>query len=115
MTTEVICHNEFNGKHRWATCPHEFPHAYLKDSHRHTFVTETRFSVTDDDRQIEIFDAEDKVRGSIMTHYPVDPRDGLIDFGSSSCEMIARHIVESLGAVECSVREDGRGGACVRA
>lgn len=111
--TEVICCNEFQGVHAWRGCPGDFPHSHLSATHRHVFTMETRFAVQDDDRQVEIFWMEDRIREFVRKSFRKVPGTGLLDFGGNSCEMIARMVVKRFKARSCEVREDGRGGAKV--
>ena len=108
MTIVIAC-NEVAGTHCWENCPVGFPHPYLKSPHRHIFFIETEFEVSDEDRQIEIFEAQDNINRFIEKHYGKNSAG--IDFGGDSCEMIARKIVEAMGAKQCTVREDNKGGA----
>lgn len=112
MSRTVISHCEFPGVHRWPSCPAGHPHGYLKNEHRHTFVVECGFGVEDEDREVEIFKAEDDVVEFVVGKYGMAGGSGfLVDFGERSCETIAREVCLGVGANWCEVREDGKGGA----
>lgn len=109
MKRIVICHNEIDGLHQWATQPQTAPHGYLKNAHRHTFVIETKFEVTEDDRQIEFFARQDEIEQFVRDRFGIAGE--LVNFRDASCEMIAKAIAERFDALSCEVREDGKGGA----
>lgn len=108
MKTEtlVVACNLIEGFHRW---PNASPRRrFLAALHRHIFRIETSFAVADDDREIEIFDAQERVEEFLTRKFGRPCR-----FGDLSCEAIARTILEETGAVRVEVREDGFGGAVV--
>ena len=109
--TEVVCVNRFAGVHAWSGCPKGFSHEYLASPHRHEFVVETRFCVTDDDRQIEFLNMQDKIAEYVAAIFPRHDGTGVFEFGNLSCEMLARRITDHFRALSCEVREDGFGGA----
>lgn len=105
----VIAYNEIAGIHAWTDCPSETLHNYLRTPHRHIFVIETEVPVIQSDREVEIFELQDKIEDYIRETY--NHCGTLVDFGSESCEMIARRIAEAFNAISCTVREDSKGGA----
>lgn len=111
--TRVLTLNEFDGVHRWASCPATAPHNYLASPHRHRFTVECEFAVDGEDRALEIFEMQDRVEKFIRAQYPPfsNSPDALLDVGARSCEMVAHEICDGVDAVACTVREDGRGGA----
>ena len=109
--TEVICINRFSGIHAWSGCPNGFLHDYLASPHRHEFMVETRFRVTDDDRQIEFLEMQDRIAEYVAIAFPLHAGTSVFDFGGLSCEMLARRIADYFHALSCEVREDGFGGA----
>lgn len=111
--TRVLTLNEFDGVHRWQSCPATAPHNYLALVHRHRFTVECEFVVDGEDRALEIFELEDRVEKFIHAQYPpfANSPDTLLDVGARSCEMVAHEICDGVDAVACTVREDGRGGA----
>jgi len=100
-----------NGLHCWPDAPD--PVAFLRDPHRHTFWIRARLAVTHYNRDVEFFEFAALVRATLEDQYPDLPL-GLIDFGTSSCEMIAAFLVEELDLEECAVSEDQEHGAVVR-
>jgi hypothetical protein len=109
MRTCVITHNEFPGFHCWTDAP--LTHGYLRARHRHNFVVECHFRVEHDNREIEIFNQQEKIMNFIGDKYGIPA-----EFHEMSCEMIAKEIVNYFPeCITCSVREDGFGGAVVSA
>ena len=117
MNITVITHNEIAGVHCWPeAAEHCENHKYLVNPHHHTFVIECVFAVDHVDRQIEIFDMEGEINDHLHKRYNVT-YPTLCDFGANSCESIAVDIFNAFllnGIISCTVREDGKGGACVR-
>ena len=106
MKTRVVACNFIEGFHFWPDAPKR--RRFLAFEHRHLFRIETSFDVSDDDRQIEIYDAQECVERFLFDNFGKPCR-----FGKLSCESIARRILESLDAQEVKVLEDGFGGAVV--
>ena len=80
--------------------------AYLAAKHRHLFHVALRIPVADDDREVEFHDLLDQARADFGTG----------DFGSASCEMLARSLAQKTArrygrACEVAVFEDGEVGA----
>ena len=111
--TRILTLNEFDGVHRWSGCPQGGPHPYLVHAHRHRFTVECEFAVDGEDRELEIFALQDRVWAFILAQYPpfANSPDALLDVGGRSCETVAHEVCDGTGAVACTVREDGRGGA----
>lgn len=106
-SVSVITVNQIQGTHRWPKATRAV--GYLANEHRHVFVIEAEFSARHDDRDIEIIMQQDAIAALIKERYG-EPAA----FGSMSCEMIARSILEYYpSSVSCTVREDGYGGARV--
>jgi hypothetical protein len=92
------------GWHRWPNAPEH--RAYLASSHRHLFHVEVSMRTFHDDREIEFHDVLDWARAEF----------GSGDFGSASCEMLARALATSGSKkygrrVTVAVFEDGEAGA----
>ena len=107
MKKTVILDFELVGFHYWDNAP--APVSFLKSEHNFRF--RLGFSVTDLDREIEIFMQEDLVKEYINEAYGTP-----CDFGSMSCEMIAKDLLEFGIEDDCiwvEVFEDNRGGARV--
>lgn len=107
MSCEVITHNEEIGFHRWKDAPDEV--AFLRALHRHIFVIECRFSVSDTDREIEIFMMEREISAYLHEKYGSE-----MSLDNTSCESLAYELMFRFNAISVEVREDGKGGACVR-
>lgn len=98
------------GYHCYPAAPDEV--GFLRQTHRHVFKFKAQVEVFDDDRDIEFFMLQRRLKGLIRTEE--------VDFGAYSCEMLARDVVDYIVAhygeqrrvvVECS--EDGENGAIV--
>jgi hypothetical protein len=99
------------GFHHWPGAPEH--RAYLAAKHRHLFAVEVTTAVHDDDREIEFHDVRDAASAFLDC---IQGRDG--DFGSRSCEQIARELAGHLAGyykrpVIASVWEDWEFGATV--
>lgn len=108
MKIFVKTYNEIKGFHYWENAP--APVEFLKNRHRHIFHIITEFEVDGTDREIEILMQERKIENYLFNKYG---KAGHCEFDGRSCEMIAKEILESFGAVKCEVNEDGKGGAVV--
>lgn len=112
MTTTVFITLTQEGTHCWPTCDKDAV-SFLKSTHRHLFGVRCVFPVRHDDRDIEFIVAKRSVRAYLLERY--GDGDGVCSFGSMSCEMIARDLLERFGLVKCAVDEDGENGAEVSA
>jgi hypothetical protein len=88
--------------------------AYLADRHRHLFHVSVTTEVDHDDREIEFHDLMEEAR-SIYRNMG----NGEGEYGSMSCEAMARQLGQSLiyryhRTFEVSVFEDGEVGATVK-
>lgn len=95
------------GWHHWPDAPPV--RAYLRDTHRHIFHFEVAVSVGHDDREIEFHDLRDFCLSCVADGH---------DFGSMSCEGIARQLLADLAGEYgrqrrylVSVFEDNENGA----
>ncbi len=116
MIATVISTFTLNGFHAWDGAPSEL--TYLSMRHRHEFRFRIECRVGHDDRQVEFHQLQRAARRHIDALYPHGGNGGELEFGSRSCEMIAREVLEcltkngwTLSAVE--VWEDGECGARV--
>lgn len=101
----VITNNRIEGIHYWKEAIP--PVEYLKYPHRHIFWIRCKFAVDYDDRDVEIIMTQNEIEEHINTKYGRPA-----DFGSLSCEMIAKEILNNFDkCVSCEVLEDGYGGA----
>jgi hypothetical protein len=108
------------GLHHWPGAPDE--ENYLRQPHRHLFTVTVRMQARHSDRETEINAfarwLHDQVLPSIAT---TSRADGPADFGSRSCEQLARQITDQIRTrhgddrwIECEVLEDGILGGGVR-
>jgi hypothetical protein len=105
--------------HAWPDAPDEVP--FLRVPHRHVFVIRARKAVQHDDRDIEFIQFGWRVKhllgqcfprtGTSMLGYPEAP----LDLGVTSCEQLARMLLDHFGLDSCSVHEDDENGATVSA
>lgn len=100
------------GFHHWPDAP--TARAYLRNPHRHLFHVEVSTTVEHDDRDIEFHDLRDE---SITLLRGIAVGKGF-DFGSQSCETIARRL--GLRLIDryrlpftITVSEDGECGATI--
>jgi len=108
--TKVKTVNFIDGLHKWSGAENQSRnHKYLSSQHRHRFVVACLFDVTHGDRQIEIFDMQDRIEEFLNEKYKCGST-GVLDFGNMSCEMIAEVVAVKFGAYMCEVTEDGLGG-----
>lgn len=106
MKRLVITHNVIEGFHNYPEAP-DFCD-YLRSRHRHNFVVECHFEVSNNDREIEI----NQQQLEISAFFEEFGRPA--EFGSMSCESIAESILERFeNAVYCKVLEDNYGGAAL--
>ena len=108
---EVFVRFVQEGFHRWGDAPEG--RAYLRDRHRHLFWIEASCEVAEDDREVEFHDIRDQVE---IYYGLMAGKDR--DFGTQSCEMLARRMAGKLcetfrRAFTVSVSEDGECGARV--
>lgn len=108
MKTTVFITLSVEGVHHWPDCNLEEV-GFLRHPHRHLFGVKCHFPVKHDRRDIEFIVAKRSVRFYLLKKY--GKGDGVCDFGSMSCEMIAKDLLENFGLVKCSVDEDGENGA----
>lgn len=106
-STQVVVTHRVSGFHYWPGAPDET--SYLRHRHRHLFMLVVGFEVLGHNREVEFHAAQATIRGMYE-----DPHD----FGSKSCEMIAKELGEWLGRVDMppafvEVWEDEENGARV--
>lgn len=113
IVTEVYCFLQIEGIHCWPECPHEEV-AYLRTPHRHMFHIKATISTTHDDRDVEFIILRKKIEEYLIKNFRPENSDlKLCYFGSLSCEMLARELVEQFDLIRCEVSEDGENGAIV--
>lgn len=102
--SEVWCTLQFEGIHCWPECPFEEV-AYLRSPHRHMFHIKAWKEVFHDDRDVEFI-----MLKHVMLAY-LDGRFPNRNMGRTSCEMLARELIEKFDLKACEVSEDGENGA----
>ena len=107
MRKNVVCHLYIEGFHRWEQAPEHLK--FLSYKHRHIFVIRVKFSVQDNNREIEIIETQKKIKDFIKRRFGVN--DEVCDFGNMACEDIAELIINEFNAESAEVLEDGFGGA----
>jgi hypothetical protein len=106
INTFVYCSLHFEATHCWPECPFEEV-AYLRVPHRHMFHIVAYVPVHHDDRDVEFIMLKHKIEKYLRSTYPQH------DFGSKSCEMIAKELIGQFSLSGCNVSEDGENGAMV--
>tara|TARA_R100001463_G_C3466185_1_gene215400 strand:- start:46 stop:369 length:324 start_codon:yes stop_codon:yes gene_type:complete len=101
--TSIVVKLTYAGIHCWKDCPHEEVR-YLKDMHRHTFYITCKKEVSHDDRDIEIIMYKELILNYLEKKYSGN-------FGTMSCEMIARELLNEFKLNYCQVLEDNENGA----
>ena len=109
----MITDQDIVGFHHWPNAPYCVD--FLAAAHRHIFRIRAGWAVEHNDRALEIFMYEKKVKDFIEQFYPKHRYevDGVC-FAGESCESIASTILSSFidqGMKWCEVLEDGRGGS----
>ena len=110
MTKLVVCNISIPGFHRWKDAFKEVE--YLKNKHRHVFEITAGFQVTNNDREVEIIDTQNKIMRYLFLKYGVE-HSIECDFDNMSCEDIAEDILNRFDAYYVKVTEDGFGGSII--
>lgn len=97
------------GYHCWPSAPDRL--AFLRNKHHHAFEIRVRKAVSHDDRDVEFFD----LATAVEHHFAQYPQDDLghYDFGTVSCETLAKRLMAALDLHACGVYEDNGHGAWV--
>lgn len=119
ITTKVVVSLQVEGVHCWADCPIEDV-LFLRDPHRHMFHIKATKVVSHDDRDVEIIMLKRAMKHNLLVLYSDKTKAALsieepLFFGTMSCEMIARHLLEKFELSSCEVLEDGENGAILEA
>lgn len=99
------------GVHHWPDAPHRVAH--LRALHRHLFVIRAVKAVDHDDRDVEFQILKSDIEGWFQMTYKRWNTE-TYDFGTASCEVLAKCILLNFDLAECSVHEDDENGAIVR-
>lgn len=114
MTTKIVVRLQIEGLHCWPAAKDIFPEvAYLSDPHRHVFYIECKKEVFHDDRDVEFIMFKHEIQKYFSKYYK--SKIGMCDFGSMSCEMIAKELLTTFDCSFVSVFEDNENGAEVDA
>lgn len=109
IKVEVYCNLQMEGLHDWPFCPFDEV-GYLRDLHRHMFHITAFVAVSHDDRDTEFIMLKHKIQEFLFDKYWHDQYKCLF-FGTMSCEMIARQLIEFFQLTKCIVSEDNENGA----
>lgn len=118
MKTYVTVTGHSIGYHCWPEAPVEV--AFLASRHRHVFHWRIKVRADHDNRAVEFFLLKSDVLKLIATTFKLEPTAAApgIEFGSMSCEMIAKAIgahllIGGYDVVEVTVGEDNENEATV--
>ena len=119
---KVFCTFRQVGFHNWPNAPEE--HKYLAQLHRHEFHVRVEVEVVHADRAIEFIKLKQIAKTAFQQlGWQQQSLAGMINFGSRSCEVLAKHLrlhlldayplddIPKITAIEVS--EDGENGARV--
>ena len=111
LTTNVIAKLEIEGLHNWPDAQGVFPEVgFLSNMHRHKWFITAKKRVNHDDRDVEFIMFKRDISEYLENKY-YDSITRCLLFGSRSCEMIARELMDEFNLKYCSVFEDGENGA----
>ena len=126
MNTQIVVKFQVEGLHAWpgVTNHEEYKNkvGFLQFPHRHQFHFKAVKSVSHDDRDTEIIDFKRILMHYLFESYGRSPMQfegedlgykSHCDFGSMSCEMLAKELVQKFDLDNCEVLEDGENGALV--
>lgn len=105
MRIKVVVSLSVEGIHCWAECPFNDVD-FLRNPHRHQFVIKAKKYARHEDRDVEIIMLKRSMLSYLGNQYGTP-----CQFGTKSCEMIARELCEEFGLCSCEVLEDGENGA----
>jgi hypothetical protein len=111
MKTNVIVKLQIEGLHNWPDAQAVFPEVgFLSNIHRHKWFITAKKQVNHDDRDVEFIMFKRDIAEYIeQEYYSLTLRTHT--FGSKSCEMLAKEILEEFDCVYVSVFEDDENGA----
>lgn len=120
MKTSVIITFQLEGIHNFPAARELFPEVgFLADPHRHMFHFKLAKQVNHDDRDIEFLMFKRQVQTYLQLQFAISFSPGfnsdwlICNFGSRSCEMIAKQLLEKFDCLWVEVWEDGENGARV--
>lgn len=116
--TNIIIRFQLEGFHNFPKAKEIFPEvSFLSDRHRHIFHFECEKKVNHDDRDVEFIMFKREVQSYLIDKYGTYNHDHFppfsypLEFGSMSCEMIARELLEKYDLESCTVWEDFENGS----
>ena len=104
MNVTVIVNLQVEGFHCWPKAPVHVD--YLRHRHRHMFHIEAEKVVEHTDRDVEIITLKNGIQQWLHNEYGGE-------FGTMSCEDIAKAILVKYDLGKCTVLEDGENGGRV--
>jgi len=111
--TTVIVKLAVDGMHNFPKAAELFPEvSFLSDRHRHMFTFTAAKQVNHDDRDVEFIMFKRDILNYLTNQYS-DSHMRTMEFGSQSCEMLAREILERFECEWVEVWEDNENGARV--
>lgn len=112
-TTTVMVKIVIEGMHNFPKAAELFPEvAFLADRHRHLFHFIASKKVNHDDRDVEFIIFKRNITRYLASKY-WDVNTRVHEFGSQSCEMLAREILEEFECEWVECWEDMENGARV--
>src|SRR5882672_2854906 len=94
IRTVVFSKVFFEGIHCWPACPFEEV-SYLRDPHRHIFHITAYKEVCHDDRDVEFIMLKHGIEQFLDIKYPPAQPNLCAQLGATSCEMLARQLMEA--------------------
>ena len=113
MKTYVIVRLQVDGQHCFPAAEELFPEvSFLSHPHRHVFHIEAKVEVFHDNRDKEFIMLKRDIQEYLKRSYYSD-RFRMHIFGSMSCEMIARELLNEFNCQSVTVWEDLENGATI--
>lgn len=107
---------EIEGMHCYpnASANHGDSVKFLEQPHRHLFKFNCKKRVNHDNRDEEFILLKNRVESYIKHNTPIIAGTAIYDFGSQSCEQIAKKVLKQFDFEEVEVSEDGENYAVVK-
>lgn len=107
---------EIEGMHCYpnASANHGDGVKFLEQPHRHLFKFNCKKRVNHDNRDEEFILLKNRVESYIKHNTPIIAGTAIYDFGSQSCEQIAKKVLKQFDFEEVEVSEDGENYAVVK-
>jgi hypothetical protein len=97
----IVCYRT-PGFHRWSAAPHDV--WFLSANHRHVFTFRVELGVSDDDREVEFFRAQQQLKHAALKCGTDAVDVPGVQFGGKSCEMLGREVAQRLPSLMPGVR-----------